>query len=287
MGLILDGKLVSNALKEQIKQKTESLLKNHAIKPTLAIVMVGDNPASQVYVASKERACEYVGINSIVIKLQANSSEDQIIAEINKLCSDKTVNGVMVQLPLPNGLDEKTILSHIVPEKDVDGLTALSMGKLLLGEEGFICCTPKGIIEILQFYKINLTGKHAVVVGRSNMVGKPIALKLLEENCTVTMCHSKTVEIKTLTKQADILVVAVGKKHFITDDMVKDGAVIVDVGINRIDGKLYGDVDFDAINQKASYITPVPGGVGPMTVTMLIDNTLRACFKQNGINDEL
>ena len=286
MGAILDGKVVSTALKEGIKSKCEILLNKYSLKPALAIIMVGDNPASQVYVSSKERACEYVGIRSIVVKMDAGAKQEEVISEINKLCADKSVHGVMVQLPLPVGLDEKQILSHITAEKDVDGLTSDSMGKLLLGDEGFVCCTPKGIIEILKHYNIDFVGKHAVVIGRSNMVGKPVALKLLQENCTVTVCHSKTVDIKNITLQADILVVAVGKKHFVTADMVKPGAVVVDVGINRVDGKLYGDVHFDSVIEKASYVTPVPGGVGLMTVTMLIDNTVEACLKQNGLKNE-
>jgi len=285
LGKLLDGKVVSAQIKENMRLKCAEIYEKYSIRPALAIIMVGDNPASETYVASKQRSCEFVGVKSIVKKFDASVSEQRVIDEINELCANPEINGVMVQLPLPKGFDEKYILSHILPEKDVDGLTSLSMGKLLLGESGFTCCTPKGIIALLKHYEIQILGKNAVVVGRSNMVGKPVALKLLEENATVTMCHSKTQNLAEITKNADILVVAIGRKHFITADMVKDGAVVVDVGINRVDGKLYGDVDFENAIDKVSYITPVPGGVGLMTVCMLIENTLEAFLKQNNLNE--
>jgi methylenetetrahydrofolate dehydrogenase (NADP+)/methenyltetrahydrofolate cyclohydrolase len=222
-----------------------------------------------------------VGFQSVTRALSDYATQDELIAEVKNLANDKTVNGIMIQLPLPKGFNESEIISHIPPEKDVDGLTVLSGGACLYSQDGFTPCTPRGIIEILDKYNVDFSGKHAVIVGRSNLVGKPIAIKLLERNCTVTICHSKTLDLSAITKQADILVVAVGKKHLITKEMVKVGAVVVDVGINRVDGKLYGDVDFDAVSDIASLITPVPGGVGPMTVAMLLANTFDACIKQN------
>ena len=278
---LLDGKLVSEKIRAVLKEKTKILMQNKGIIPKLAIVIVGNNPASLIYVASKEKACAEVGFQSITRALSEEVTQEEIIAEIKRLAADKTVNGIMLQLPLPKGFNESEILSHIPAEKDVDGLTVLSGGACLYSQDGFTPCTPRGIIEILEHYGVEFSGKHAVVVGRSNLVGKPIAIKLLEKNCTVTMCHSKTTDLKAITKQADILVVAVGRKHLITSDMIKTGAVVVDVGINRVDGKLYGDVDFEGVSEVASLITPVPGGIGPMTVAMLLENTFDACIKQN------
>lgn len=285
MAVLLDGKAVSACIKDEMRLFCNKVFDKYRLQPTLAIIMVGNNPASEIYVASKQRACEYVGVKSLVKKFDDNVRQEDLINEIKSLCNDSSINGVMVQLPLPKGFDEKYILSHIACEKDVDGLTFTSIGKLMLGEDTFVSCTPKGIMAILKHYNIKINGKHAVVVGRSDMVGKPIAVKLLEENATVTICHSHTENLKSITSTADILVVAVGRKHLITQDMVKNGAVVIDVGINRIDGKLYGDVDFDGVFDKVSYITPVPGGVGPMTVCMLIENTLEAFKKQNDLND--
>lgn len=287
MAIILDGKQLSEKIKLQLKEECKSLKENFSIVPSLAIVLVGNNPASQIYVGSKERLCAEVGIRSIVVRLDENSTQEEVEQKVIQLANDSTINGLMVQLPLPKGLNEDKILSIIPPEKDVDGLTPLSGGYCFFDHEGFTPCTPKGIIEILKAYDIQLSGKNAVVIGRSNMVGKPIALKLLKENCTVTMCHSRTQNLVDYCKMADILVVAVGKKHLITENMVKDGAVVIDVGINRVDGKLYGDVDFDGVSKCASHITPVPGGVGPMTVVMLISNTVSACKMQNNIKYEL
>ena len=286
MGNLLDGKIVSNNIKLQLKQNCEKLLKLYNIVPKLAIVLVGNDPASMVYVASKEKSCEMVGINSITLRLPETISQEQLEEEVLKLANDKNINGLMVQLPLPKGLNEKLVLNCIPPEKDVDGLTVLSGGACFYSQKGFVPCTPRGIMELLKAYEVDIMGKHAVVVGRSNMVGKPIAMKLLEANATVTICHSKTPDLGLITRQADILVVAVGKKHLITEDMVKEGSVVVDVGINRIDGKLYGDVDFEAVKPKTSLITPVPGGVGLMTVAMLLSNTFDACLAQNGIENE-
>lgn len=286
MSIILNGKDTSEKIKLNLKQKCDNLFKLKNIQPTLAIVIVGDDPASQIYVASKERSCAQVGIISKTIRLCASATQADVEQAVTLLANDKSINGLMVQLPLPKGLDENKILAKIPPEKDVDGLTLLSGGACLFSQTGFTPCTPKGIITILKEYNISFKGKNAVVVGRSNMVGKPIALKLLEENCTVTICHSRTENLANHTKNADILVVAVGKKHLITGEMIKPGAVVVDVGINRVDGKLYGDVHFDSAEKIASFITPVPGGIGPMTVTMLLTNTYEACLKQNGLNDE-
>ncbi len=286
MSKLLDGKLISEQIRLDLKAKTANLAQKYSILPKLAIIIVGKNPASLVYVASKERACAEVGFKSITCALDEASTQDDIIEEIHKLANDKSVNGIMVQLPLPKGVDESEVLSHIPPEKDVDGLTVLNGGACLYSQDGFTPCTPRGIIELLDAYKVDFLGKHAVVVGRSNLVGKPIAIKLLDKNCTVTICHSKTLDLSSITKQADILVVAVGKKHIVTADMVKDGAIVVDVGINRVDGKLYGDVEFETVSKVASMITPVPGGIGPMTVAMLLANTFDACIKQNLIKDE-
>ncbi len=285
MGNILDGRVVSSAIKEQMRAYCERIYEKYSLQPALAIVLVGNNPASETYVASKQRACEFVGVKSIVKRFSETATQEEVINEVQSLCENGEINGVMVQLPLPKGFDEKQVLSHVTPEKDVDGLTALNVGNLLLGHDTFVSCTPKGIISLLKHYNIEIAGKNAVVVGRSNMVGKPVAVKLLEENATVTVCHSKTKDLANITTKADILVVAIGRKHFITADMIKSGAVVIDVGINRVDGRLYGDVDFDNSLDRVSYITPVPGGVGLMTVCMLIENTLEAFKKQNRIDD--
>ena len=281
MSNLLDGKLVSEKIRSQLREKTTIIKKNKGLAPKLAILIVGNNPASLIYVASKERACAEVGFQSITSTFSEHATQDEIIAEIDRLSKDNTVNGIMLQLPLPKGFNESEILSHIPAEKDVDGLTILNGGACFYSQEGFTPCTPRGIMELLDSYNVEFAGKHAVVIGRSNLVGKPVALKLLERNCTVTICHSKTINLDAITKQADILVLAVGKKHLITKDMVKNGAIVVDVGINRVDGKLYGDVDFDGVSEVASLITPVPGGIGPMTVAMLLENTFDAYNKQN------
>ena len=283
---VIDGKAVSTALREKLILKCSNLFAKYAIKPKLAIVLVGEDPASQVYVNSKKTACAQVNILSEVIHLPQTATQEEVENEIKKLASDQSVNGIMVQLPLPKGLDENSAIALIPAEKDVDGLTVLNAGKCYLDGDGFIPCTPKGIMQLLYAYNIPLPGKHAVIVGRSKLVGKPIAMQLLSENCTVTICHSRTQDLSYHTKQAGILIVAVGKKHLINAEMVKNGAVVIDVGINRENGKLYGDIDFDSVVNTASLITPVPGGVGPMTVTMLLTNTFEACLKQNGVKDE-
>lgn len=273
---LLDGKLLSAKIKDEVKAGADE----YHLTPILAVITIGDDEASKVYVENKRKACEYVGISMMHFDYASCVKEEVVIKKIKELNKDRTVSGIILQLPLPDGFDSNKIINNISPIKDVDGLTENSMGKLLIGEEGFIPCTPKGIIEILDYYKINLEGKHVVIVGRSNLVGKPIAIECLKRNATVTMCHSKTKDLAHYTKEADILIVAVGKKHLIDKTMVKKGVVIIDVGITRIEKKLYGDVNPDAY-ELASYVTPVPGGVGPMTVAMLMKNTLIAYKKIN------
>ena len=274
MAAIIDGKLVSNEIREQLKAQVEELKKNGK-SVGLGLILVGEDPASQVYVKNKIKACEYVGIESYCYRMDVNSTQEEVLEVVDKLNKDDKVNGILVQLPLPKHLDEKVILDRIDVKKDVDGFSAYQIGKMLLGEKSIVSCTPKGIIELLKYYKIDIAGKNAVVIGRSNIVGKPISMLLLKENATVTICHSRTQNLAEICAKADILVVAIGKAKFVKNNMVKNGAVIIDVGINRDeDGKLCGDVDFEDVVDKCSYITPVPGGVGPMTVTMLLKNTL-------------
>lgn len=271
---ILDGKSYSKEIGETLKKEISEL--ENTLK--LVVILVGDNEASKIYVRNKEKKANLLGIDFELIKYSNDVSEDEIISKIEELNLDPKVTSILVQLPLPIHLNERNILEKINYLKDADGLTSHNIGNLLLDKEGIISCTPKGIVELLKHYDIPLEGNNAVVIGRSNIVGKPISYLLLKENATVTMCHSKTKNLAHFTKEADILVVAVGKSKFIKADMIKDGAVIVDVGINREDGKLTGDVDFEEVKDKCSYITPVPGGVGPMTVIMLYDNVLN-CFK--------
>ncbi|MBR4177778.1 MAG: bifunctional 5,10-methylenetetrahydrofolate dehydrogenase/5,10-methenyltetrahydrofolate cyclohydrolase [Bacilli bacterium] len=272
----LDGKLLSAKIKDEVKAGADSYHQT----PILAVVTVGDDEASKVYVENKRKACEYCDMSMMHFSYDEKTKESVIIRKIKELNKDKSVNGIILQLPIPKKYNTMKILNTISPLKDVDGLTDISQGKLLTGEETFIPCTPKGILEIFDHYKIELEGKHVVVVGRSELVGKPIMLECIKRNATVTMCHSKTVNLKKYTKDADVLIVAVGKKHLINKSMIKEGAVIIDVGITRIEGKIYGDVNPN-VEEKASYVTPVPGGVGPMTVAMLLKNTLIAYKKQN------
>lgn len=273
---ILDGKVLSEIVKSNIKQEIEKL----SIKPCLAVVMVGNDPASEIYVRNKQKACEAVGIKSKTIKLDSITKE-QLIKEIDKLNKDKNVHGILLQLPLPKDLPEQEILQCIDSKKDVDGFHPINMGKLVIGLDAFVPCTPAGILRMMDLSHISLEGLHAVVVGRSNIVGKPISQLLLQRNATVTTCHSHTRNLKEIIRQADVLIAAVGKPHFITADMIKPGAVVVDVGINRLgNGKIVGDVDFDNAKEIAGYITPVPGGVGPMTVAMLMENVLKASCKK-------
>ncbi|MCI5791181.1 MAG: bifunctional methylenetetrahydrofolate dehydrogenase/methenyltetrahydrofolate cyclohydrolase FolD [Clostridiales bacterium] len=280
MTVVIDGKKVAAQIKSQLNIEVEEF-KRKGGECGLAVIIVGENPASKIYVRNKIASCVEVGIKSYHYELPEEVDEEEVINLIEELNENKEVYGILVQLPLPKKFNERRVLAAINPEKDVDGFSSYQMGKLVLGEECFPSCTPRGIIELLHAYNIPLEGKRAVVVGRSNTVGKPMAIMLLKENATVTVAHSKTQNLGELTLQADILVVAIGKAKFIKENMVKEGAVVIDVGMNRVDGKLCGDVDFEAVKNKCSYITPVPGGVGPMTVTMLLKNTVDAA-RRNG-----
>lgn len=281
MAKIINGKEISAAVKEQIKCEV-SQLNSQGIQVGLAVIIVGDDPASKVYVANKEKACEQLGIKSFKYALPAETTNEELLSLIEKLNKDKDVNGILCQLPLPKHLDEKLIINSIVPEKDVDAFHPQNVGKIMIGDFDFLPCTPAGVIEMLKYSNIDMTGKKCVVVGRSNIVGKPMAMLLLHNNATVTVCHSRTTNLKEECANADILVVAIGKPKFVTADMVKEGAVVIDVGMDRDEnGKLCGDVDYDSVFEKAGAITPVPGGVGPMTIAMLMKNTLTAAKKQN------
>ncbi|MBQ7106921.1 MAG: bifunctional methylenetetrahydrofolate dehydrogenase/methenyltetrahydrofolate cyclohydrolase FolD [Clostridia bacterium] len=281
MAKIIDGREISAAVKQQIKEDVVSLYKQ-GIEVGLAVIIVGDDPASKVYVANKEKACEQLGITSYKYALPAETTNEELLSLIEKLNNDKKVNGILCQLPLPKHLDEKLIINSIVPEKDVDAFHPQNVGKIMIGDFDFLPCTPAGVIEMIKYSGIEMSGKKCVVVGRSNIVGKPMAMLLLHNNATVTVCHSRTVNLKEECANADILVVAIGKAKFVTADMVKEGAIVIDVGMDRDEnGKLCGDVDFDSVSQKAGAITPVPGGVGPMTIAMLMKNTLTAAKKQN------
>ncbi|MBR5307429.1 MAG: bifunctional methylenetetrahydrofolate dehydrogenase/methenyltetrahydrofolate cyclohydrolase FolD [Clostridia bacterium] len=274
MAQIIDGKLTSATIREEIKAEAAALTAK-GTQPGLAVIIVGEDPASQIYVRNKEKACDEVGFYSEKYALPAETTEAELTALIDKLNKDDKIHGILVQSPLPRHLDEKRIVAQILPIKDVDAFSEENVGKITLGTPRFLPCTPAGIMELLKRYNIETKGKHAVVVGRSNIVGKPMGLLLLGADCTVTTCHSRTVDLAKYTRDADILVAAVGKSKLIKGDMVKDGAVIIDVGMNRDEnGKLTGDVDYAECEPKASYITPVPGGVGPMTITMLLQNTL-------------
>ena len=272
---LLDGKVMSDALREEIAQKVAAL-KEKGVTPGLAVILVGEDPASQIYVRNKGIGCEQTGMHSVTIRMPEETTQQELEDQIRALNEDPAIHGILVQLPLPRHLDEAAALAVIVPEKDVDGFHVQNAGKLLNGLNGVVACTPKGALEMIRRTGVNLSGKEAVVVGRSNIVGKPMAVLLLQENCTVTVCHSRTADLASHTRRADVLVAAVGKAQFITADMVKPGAIVIDVGINRVDGKVVGDVDFENVKEVASWITPVPGGVGRMTITMLLQNTLEA-----------
>lgn len=273
---ILDGKAVSLKVKESVKVRADEL-KKFGVEPTLAVVLVGEDKASQTYVRAKEKACNEYGIKSVAHRLSENTTQNELLALINVLNLDDSIHGILVQLPLPKHIDTNVVLAAIDPRKDVDGFHAVNVGKLVSGLDGFVPCTPLGVMEILKEYGIDVAGLNAVVIGRSNIVGKPMANLLLNASATVTVTHSKTTNLKEICKNADLIVAAIGKPFFLKADMVKDGAVIVDVGINRLDdGRLVGDVDFDEVAPKCSYITPVPGGVGPMTIAMLLNNTILA-----------
>ena len=280
MAKIIDGKLLSQSLKDGVKSNVLEFKEKYNRDVTLAVILVGENPASQVYVKNKIKACEYTGIKSLSYKLDENTSEEEVINLVKKLGADSEVDGILVQLPLPKHINEDKVLSEIPPVKDVDGFTSINIGNLLLGKPCIVSCTPQGIITMLKSANIELSGKKAVVIGRSNIVGKPVSLLLLRENCTVTICHSRTKDIAKICSDADIVVAALGKAGFVTEDMVKDGAVIIDVGINRTENGLKGDVDYENVEKKASYITPVPGGVGPMTIATLMENTYKCAVRR-------
>lgn len=273
---ILDGKAVSLKVKESVKVRADEL-KKFGVEPTLAVVLVGEDKASQTYVRAKEKACNEYGIKSVAHRLSENTTQNELLALINVLNLDDSIHGILVQLPLPKHIDTNVVLAAIDPRKDVDGFHAVNVGKLVSGLDGFVPCTPLGVMEILKEYGIDVAGLNAVVIGRSNIVGKPMANLLLNASATVTITHSKTKNLKEICKNADLIIAAIGKPFFLKADMVKDGAVVVDVGINRLDdGRLVGDVDFEEVAPKCSYITPVPGGVGPMTIAMLLNNTILA-----------
>jgi methylenetetrahydrofolate dehydrogenase (NADP+)/methenyltetrahydrofolate cyclohydrolase len=275
---ILDGRAIAKKIRENLKEKVSKLDK----KPGLAVVLVGEDPASQVYVSFKEKACNEVGFISKKIVKDASIKQDELMAIVDELNLDKDINGFIVQLPLPKHIDEQLVIDGILPIKDADGFTPISLGNMLINNNTLLPATPKGVMRVLEEYNIELEGKHAVVLGRSNIVGKPISILLQQKNATVTMCHSRTKNLKEITKQADIIIAAVGKPHMVTKDMVKEGVVVIDVGTNRLEnGKLVGDVDFDNVKEVASYITPVPGGVGPMTIAMLLENTMECYEMQN------
>ena len=273
---LIDGKSIAAQIKEEVKEEAERL-KQAGIQLCLAVVQVGNDPASSVYVRNKKKACEYVGIRSASFELPEDTAEDELLELVRRLNEDDSVNGILVQLPLPEHISEDKVIQTISPDKDVDGFHPESVGRLCIGEKGFLSCTPAGIIELLRRSGVEIQGKECVVVGRSNIVGKPMALLLLKENGTVTIAHSRTADLKEITQRADILIVAIGRPRFITADYVKEGATVIDVGIHRNeDGHLCGDVDFDNVKEKTAFITPVPGGVGPMTIAMLMKNCIAA-----------
>lgn len=286
MAKLISGKAVSAALRTQIREETAALRENHGIHPGLAVVLVGNDPASQIYVRNKQKACEEVGFRAFEYRLNENSTQEQLLDLIRVLNKDDKVHGILVQLPLPKHIDEQTVILTIAPEKDVDAFHPMNVGRIMIGNYEFLPCTPAGVMELIDSTGVDLNGANCVVVGRSNIVGKPMAMLLLHRNATVTICHSRTRNLTEICAGADILVSAVGKPHFIRADMVKDGAVVIDVGMNHDEnGKLCGDVEFAEVEPKASYITPVPGGVGPMTITMLLKNTLHAAKLMNHLDD--
>ncbi len=281
MATIIDGKELSKKLKEQMKDRVAQM-RQQGIVPKLVVVLVGNNSASEVYVRNKHKACGEVGIESEVIKMPEETTQQELLDVVKGLNEDRTVDGILVQLPLPGQINEKVVLRSILPEKDVDGFHPVNVGLLSIGDDCYAPATPSGIIAMFKEYGIEIAGKHCVIIGRSNIVGKPMAALLLRHNATVTVCHSKTQNLSELTRQADIVIVATGHRHTLTADMVKEGAVVIDVGMNRNElGKLCGDVDFDEVKEKASFITPVPGGVGPMTITELLENTILAAQRHH------
>ena len=278
--VLIDGKKVSGEIRNRLADEIQELKKKTGKTPGLATVLVGDDPASAVYVRNKNKICGELGFQSFEQKLSADTSEQKLLQLVGELNSNKDVHGILVQLPLPDQIDSEKILQAIDPKKDVDGFHPVNVGKLVVGNALLTPCTPTGIIALLDRYDIEISGKHAVIIGRSNIVGKPVSMLLLHRNATITICHSRTQNLEEVTRSADILVAAVGRANFVTDEMVSEGTVVIDVGINRVDGKLTGDVDFEPVSKKASHITPVPGGVGPMTIALLMENTLKA-FKES------
>lgn len=276
MATRIDGKATGAALRETIRLETTRLVETTGVRPGLAVILVGDDPASAIYVRNKKKGCEEVGFLSREYKLSAETEEGELLSLIDKLNADPEIHGILVQLPVPRHIDEKKVIARIDPKKDVDAFSYGNVGRIMTGDFDFVPCTPAGVMALLEAYGISLEGKRAVVIGRSNIVGKPMAMLLLHKNATVTICHSRTKDLASLCREADVLVAAVGKARFVTADMVKEGAVVIDVGMNRDETGLCGDVDFEAVEKKASAITPVPGGVGPMTITMLLKNTLTA-----------
>ena len=273
MAKLISGKIVSVKVRNEVKKETEELRENHGIVPGLAVILVGNDPASQVYVRNKQRACEEVGFHPYEYRMNENATQEQLLDLIGVLNKDNKVNGILVQLPLPEHIDEQAVIHAISPLKDVDAFHPVNVGKIMIGAYDFLPCTPAGIMELIASTDVDISGKQCVVIGRSNIVGKPMAMLMLRENATVTVTHSRTKNLKEVCKQADILIVAIGKPKFINEEYVKEGAVVIDVGIHRLEGKkLCGDVDFDAVEPHVSAITPVPGGVGPMTIAMLMDN---------------
>ncbi|BCG60086.1 bifunctional methylenetetrahydrofolate dehydrogenase/methenyltetrahydrofolate cyclohydrolase FolD [Paenibacillus sp. URB8-2] len=280
---IISGKLVSEEIRVDIARKVETLAER-GVKPGLAVVLVGEDPGSQVYVNSKEKTCISLGFHSVVHRLPASTSQEELLSLVDELNKADEIDGILVQLPLPKHINEKAVIDAISVEKDVDGFHPVNVGNLVIGDDSLLPCTPAGVIELIKRTGIDLSGKHAVVIGRSNIVGKPVSLLLQRENATVTMCHSRTANMAELCRMADVLVVAIGRAYFIDASFVKPGAVVIDVGMNRLDnGKLAGDVDYDSAKEVAGYITPVPGGVGPMTITMLMVNTLTAAKRRRGL----
>ena len=272
---IIDGKAISNEIKEEITLKVGKMER----KPGLAVILIGDDPASQVYVSNKEKTCNKLGIKSFMYRLSESTTEEELLSLIDELNSNNEVDGILLQHPVPTHIDEMKAFNRIAPDKDVDGFNVINRGKLAIGEDAFVACTPLGVIRMLKHENVEIAGKHCAIIGRSNIVGKPLYELMLKENATVTVCHSKTKNLAEICKTADILVAALGKSNFVTADMVKDDAVVIDVGINRVDGKLVGDINFEEVSKKASLITPVPGGVGPMTIAMLMENVIKAYEK--------
>ncbi len=284
MAKLIDGKQVSAQVKEQVRAEAAAIYEKHGIKAGLAVVIVGNDPASRVYVNNKKKACEAVGFQSFEYALPEETTQEELLELVDTLNNDPKVNGILVQLPVPKHIDDTAIINAISPAKDVDAFHPENVGRIMIGDYAFLPCTPAGVMELIDSTGVEISGKKCVVIGRSNIVGKPMAMLLLHRSGTVTICHSRTQDLASVTREADILVAAVGRANFVTADMVKEGAVVIDVGINRLDnGKLCGDVDFAAVEPKASWITPVPGGAGPMTIAMLMKNTLTAMKKQNNI----